>query len=187
MELLNFGKNELLITCYLNGAKKENCLKTELNKIFSFDNYNLTIRSGKTGNLHLIKNEKKNNEINIIDINLDNNNLHFRGTSTAKLENITINDYFDFEEISYNIDWSEEDFYLDIPLKDFLKVPIKKWEFKSKYKIKIIKEYEFITEQYIISVKNQYNELFIEFERYNPISKIKELKNQINLLLSKTE
>ena len=180
LELLNSGKNELFITCYLDSIKKENCLKTELNKIFSFDNYNLTIRSGKTGNLHLIKNEKKNNEINIIDVNLDNNNIHFRGTSNAKLENITINDYFDFEEITYNIDWREHEFYLDIPFKDFLKVPIKKWQFKSKYKIKIIKEYEFITEKYLISVKNQYNELFIEFNRHTTISKIKELKNQIN-------
>ena len=40
------------------------------------------------------------------------------------------------------------------------------------------KSFKFTSENYIISIKNNKNDIFIDFELYNPINKINQLNNE---------
>ena len=77
--------------------------------------------------------------------------------------------------------FSDNKFSFTIDFNDFLKFPIKKWEIKSseKYgKVNLTKSFKFTSENYIISIKNNKNDIFIDFELYNPINKINQLNNE---------
>lgn len=191
IELINFGENSLITTYYYDNITKENYLTTQFTKTFIFDEFDITIKRGKTSNLRLIKREKNNIQLKITNIELKDDEFHLSGYSNKKIENIALNDYFDFARFKYPIKYlsnENNEFIITVKYDDFLKSPIKKWEITSDEtfnKINLTRKYEFANNNYLIHIFNQHNKINIEFELYDPLEKIKELNSEIDLLINK--
>lgn len=183
INLINNGVN-IILTKYCGPDFKKECLiKTDTHKTFSFNDFDICVRRDKFDFLKLIKREKNNVELIIDNIVLNDNVFEFRGYSNKKLNKILLNDYLNIDSFEYVIEYySNNKFNFSIDFNDFLKFPIKKWELKSneKYgKINLAKSFKFISENYIISIKNDINDISINFELYNAIKKIGQLDNEI--------
>ena len=182
VNLINDGENTILTQYEGLDFEKECLIETDTHKTFIFDNFDVYIHRDKFGFLKLIKREKNNVELIIDNVVFNNNTLEFRGFSNEKLNTILLIDFLNINSFEYVINhFSDNKFSFTIDFNDFLKFPIKKWEIKSseKYgKVNLTKSFKFTSENYIISIKNNKNDIFIDFELYNPINKINQLNNE---------
>lgn len=178
IDLIQVGENRLITNYFFDNIKKENFMNTNTFKVFCLNNCEVMIKRDKFAHLNIIKREKNDIELKITDVKLINNeNFKFYGFYNEKLENICINDYFDFTKIKYDINYINDfEFFIDIPYVDFLKSPIKLWELGSddKFnKINLVNEFKFFNENYEIFVKNHYNNIVVELRPYDSLEKIK--------------
>lgn len=179
LEKLNYGDNKIITRYAYDDIEKESFMKVNFNKYFSFNDFNIIIKRGTADHLRVLKIEKNDVEINIKNVSLVGDILKFIGGSNKKLTKMKIEDYLDIVKLYCPINYlSDNDFNFEIKVNDFLKAPIRKWELSCVDKfnfIKLDKEYEFIYNNYIISLKNHNNLIFIEFKLFNSVSKINEL------------
>ena len=183
VSLINNGENIILTQYEGLDFQKECLIETDTHKTFIFDNFDVYIHRNKFGFLKLIKREKNNVELIIDDVVFNNNTLEFRGFSNEKLNTILLIDFLNINSFEYVINhFLDNKFSFTIDFNDFLKFPIKKWEIKpgEKYgKINLLKSFKFTSEKYIITIKNNQNDISIHFELYNPINKINQLNNEL--------
>ena len=176
---LNYGDNKIFTRYVFDGIAKESYMSVSFNKYFLFENYEINIKRGTADHLRILKIERGDVDLTINNIEVQENKLKFSGVSNKKLSNITINDYLDIVKFSYPINYSfENKFNFEIDFADFLKAPIRKWELASEDKFNLINssnKYEFVIDNYIISIMNHNNLVIIEFELYNAMAKINQL------------
>lgn len=186
INLINFGESILITNFYYDGIKKENFMDTNSYEYFSFDDFDIWVKPGKAGHLHIFKRQKNDIILNINDIQFIDDVFSFKGDSNKKMESILINDFCDVGKFEYPVNYySENEFEIKIPYMDFLKAPIKKWLITSKNvynKINISKEFEFYDDNYLISAKNQGSNILLEFMLYDSKDLIKNLTQENNKL-----
>ena len=180
LTLLNYGDNKIFTHyVYDGGIVKESYMNIAFNKSFSLNDFNIDIKRGTADHLRIFKIERGDAELTIDHVEFNQEKLKFFGSYTKRLSNININDYLGIVEFNYPIQYlSNNKFAFEIDFADFLKAPIRIWEVCSDDKFNFInlsKEYEFITDNYIISLKNHNNLLIIEFKLYNALGRINQL------------
>lgn len=188
LTLLNYGDNKLFTHyVYDGGIVKESYMNIAFNKSFSLDDFKIDVKRGTADHLRILKIEKGDAKLTIDHVEFNQEKIKFFGCYDKRLSNITINDYLGIVEFNYPIQYSSKDkFNFEIDFADFLKAPIRIWEVSSNDNFNFInlsKEYEFITDNYLISLKNHNNLLIIEFKLYNALRKINQLIQENKELL----
>ena len=195
IDLINPGEN-ILITHYKSGdIEKEYYVKTNSRRTYSFDEFDINVARGMTSYLRLIKREKDNTELIINEINLLDDKIEFIGQSNEEIDNVTLNDILDLSKFTYPVENTKDsdgknNVLISIDYNDFLKAPVKKWEFEidGKYnKINVKEKHFFVNELYTIEIRNYGNKILIEFERYDPIKKISEMNKKNDDLNKKND
>lgn len=166
LELIEFGKSVVLTTCYLENIKKETIMKSYLNKRFNFKEFDLIIGRDVLGNLNLVKSPINNAEVIIEDVLFNGDKFQFKGKISEKISDVTLKDSFDLVSFKYPLNYEDDEFLLEIDYCDFIKAPIKKWEFIGA-KFSLTQEYNFSNEYYLISIKNHENGVIIELKLSN--------------------
>lgn len=189
VDSLDYGESILMMTYQSEGMGKEYYLKTVERKSYSYEDYDVDIARGKSSYLRLIKRKKGKSNFIIEEVEFEDGDwMELKGTSDNNIENILIKDYLDFVEFKYPINYKklserEYEFSIKLPYNDFLKAPVKKWDFYLDgefNKLKLKENCEFINEKYRIFLKNHGNRMVLELFRYNPIESIEKLKNEKN-------
>jgi len=181
---IKYGENQIKAQ-YISDFKKECFIETDVHKTIVFDEYVIDISRNKFGFLKLVKKEKTNHDFVIETIELIDGKFQFKGNSNYKFEKICITDKINFNIFEYPIEYESENFFFEINYADFLKSPIKNWEFcfKDKYnKIILSKSFKMIDDNYQIAIKKSKNKIKIIFNHYSPIEKISELKKKMKKL-----
>ncbi len=189
--LLNLGKSGIIMSFKSGEIEKEYYLKIGTRKNFSFDDWDVDVLRGRASDIRIIKREKNDVEYLINEVIFkDGEYFKLKGISNSTNVHASIIDYLDFSEYEYPIDYDETisgkyEFSIQIPYRDFLKAPIKRWDFfiGGKFnKINLDEDYEFINEQYRIYLKNFGNRITLELKRYDPIETIENLNNESKIL-----
>jgi len=181
---IKYGENQIKAQ-YISNFNKECFIETDVHKTIVFDEYVIDVSRNKFGFLKLVKKEKTNYNFIIETVELIDGKFQFRGHSDFDFEKICINDYINFNRFEYPIEYESENFLFEISYNDFLKSPIKNWEFnfKDKYnKIILSKSFKKTDENYQIAVKKSKNKIKIIFTPYRPIEKINELEKKLKKL-----
>ncbi|MDO5860821.1 hypothetical protein [Methanobrevibacter sp.] len=156
----------VLTTCYLENIKKETIMKSNLNKTFNFNEFDLIIGKDVFGNLNLVKSLINNVEVIIEEVSFNGDKFQFKGKCSEKISDVTLKDSFDLVRFTYPLNYDDDEFLLEIDYCDFIKAPIKKWEFIGA-KFSLTQDYNFSNEYYLISMKNHESGVIIELELRN--------------------
>ncbi|PWB88324.1 glycosyltransferase family 2 protein [Methanobrevibacter thaueri] len=181
LDEIKYGENQIK-ALYVSDFKKECFIETDVHKTIVFDEYVIDISRNKYGFLKLVKKERTNYDFVIESIELNDGKFQFIGHSNFDFERICIDDYMNFTSFEYPIEYESEMFFFEIDYNDFLKSPIKKWEFnfKDKYnKIILIKSFKKNDDNYQIKIKESKNKIKIIFKPYRPIEKINDLEKKL--------
>lgn len=194
VDLLKPGKSTVMMNFKSGEIEKEYYLKNVSRKTFSFDNFDVDVLRGRASDIRILKHYKNNSEHHINEVIFnDKESFELKGLSNSTDNHIAINDYLDFSKLTYPIDYNKigdgkYEFSIKIPYNDFLKAPVKKWDFFIEgdfNKINLERNHEFINEHYRIYLKNFGNRITLELIRYYPIEAIEILKNENNALKKK--
>ena len=120
-------------------------------------------------------------EINVLD-----DKIEFIGQCNERIDKVILSDILDLYKLSFPVECitdsdGDNNVLISIGYNDFLKAPIKKWEFEidGKYnKVNVNEKHYFVNELYTIEIRNYGNKILIEFDRYDPIKKISELNKK---------
>ena len=186
IDMINPGEN-ILITHYKSGEiEKEYYVKTNSRRTYSFDEFDINVARGMTSYIRLIKREKGNAEMMIDEINVLDDKIEFIGQCNERIDKVILSDILDLYKLSFPVECitdsdGDNNVLISIGYNDFLKAPIKKWEFEidGKYnKVNVNEKHYFVNELYTIEIRNYGNKIIIEFERYDPIEKISEMNRK---------
>ena len=189
--LLNLGKSGIIMRFKSGEIEKEYYLKIGTRKHFSFDDWDVDVLRGRASDIRILKREKNDSEYLINEVIFkEGEYFKLKGISNCTNDHASIIDYLDFSEYEYQIDYVETisekyEFSIQIPYRDFLKAPVKRWDFfidGEFNKINLDENYEFINEQYRIYLKNFGNRITLELKRYDPIGTIENLNNETKKL-----
>lgn len=195
-ELKNLKGRFIFLISYENeDIKKEGLLKLKKSKkTLELEDIELFSKFWLYRIFNLDINKKRKENIKIIDIEpvtLQENNLipehnkEFKITleSVEKIDSLIIENLVTLKQCKYctkhvHYEKDKNFFEVNIPFKDLLIYPLRKWELKtdSNIRVNIDETYRYKNDKIKINFKNNADRLFIQAEYYNKLNEIKNLE-----------
>ena len=183
------NKNHLKIKIKLifDEFEKTAYLKTAHRRSIELDAIFVDLNMGAHSRLFIDVKDKKDNEIEIYDITFKDDMFILKGKSKNKVDWIYIENIMDFAEITYPVEYKNDELRFEIPYKDIFSKPIKKWEINCRQSPNAIAgadRFEFYTKDHRTKFVNSRNKIFIENDIVNCIDELTKL-NDANKDLNK--
>lgn len=178
--LANKKQIKIKMICSTDSFKKESYLKNDGRSNVNVNNINLEIGIGRDSVLCISSRNINQNNIIIDDITFDGQYFIFKGCTEFEINEIIIENVINFTKFSYPICFNSDNFTFKIPYSDIVKFPVKKWELKGDYLIKLANIFRFFRNYDDIFFSNRRNIILIEDNIYDIFERINKLNDDLN-------
>ena len=129
-----------------------------------------------------------NDILEIDEVSLEDELFVLCGKSRFKPDSVSIDNVITYERISYPVKFSDdENFTFTIPYSDLISHPIRKWELKSDYLMKLPNKITFFKNHNEIYFANTRNKILISEDIYDSLKKLSKLNDELLAANSKNK